>query len=48
MSGNRTGGGGVGDGPRRELLALCDRHGVRPIEVFGPANLEPALAALPG
>lgn len=39
-------GGGIADEPRAALLARCQQRGVRSIEVFGPANLEPMLAEL--
>ncbi|MBL8729137.1 MAG: hypothetical protein JNM25_11940 [Planctomycetes bacterium] len=39
-------GGGVEPAPRRALLDACRARGVRPIEVFGPENLDHALGAL--
>ncbi len=39
-------GGGVESTSRQQLLAACKQAGVRPIEVFGPANLDQVLAGL--
>jgi hypothetical protein len=39
-------GGGVEQASRSLLLEACSKHGVRPIEVYGPGNLEKALEAL--
>jgi hypothetical protein len=39
-------GGGVEQASRQTLLDACATHGVRPVEVFGPAMLEQALRDL--
>jgi hypothetical protein len=39
-------GGGVEQASRSALLAACTNAGIRPIEIFGPGNLRPALLAL--